>query len=140
MASALILVLVASSILNYVYLDTVAGRTSLYGLLAVALTALGTFIGVRGFDRDPAQRRKDFIRAGVLLGFAALLWLLLIDVFIFTDAAGPGVAAICAPPCLPTTAFGLWLVLRIDPTHKHPSPLLLPPPPRPPLVATHPLP
>ena len=124
-AIALILVLVASSILNYIYLDTVAGRTSLYGLLAVALTALGTFIGVRGFDRDPAQRRKDFIRAGVLLGLAALLWLLLIDVFIFTGAAGPGVAAVCALVCLPTTAFGLWVVRRIDRNEKEPWRLVL---------------
>jgi len=124
-AIALILVLVASSILNYVYLDTVAGRTSLYGLLAVALTALGTFIGVRGFDRDPVQRRKDFIRAGVLLGLAALLWLLVIDVFIFTGAAGPGVAAVCALACLPTTAFGLWVVRRIDRNEKEPWRLVL---------------
>jgi RsiW-degrading membrane proteinase PrsW (M82 family) len=124
-AIALILVLVASSILNYVYLDTVAGRTSLYGLLAVALTALGTFIGVRGFDRDPVQRRKDFIRAGVLLGLAALLWLLVIDVFIFTGAAGPGVAAVCAFACLPTTAFGLWVVRRIDRNEKEPWRLVL---------------
>src|SRR5207244_12417863 len=76
---ALIAVLVASSILNYVYLDTVAGRTSLYGLLSIALTALGTFIGVRGFDRDPEQRQKDCIRAGVLLGLVALRWRVLMD-------------------------------------------------------------
>jgi len=124
-AVALSLVLVASSILNYVYLDTVAGRTSLYGLLAVALIALGTFIGVRAVDRDPARRRRDFIRAAVLLGLAALLWLLLIDVFIFTNAAGPGVAAICALACLPTTAFGLWVVRRIDRNEKEPWRLVL---------------
>jgi len=124
-AVALSLVLVTSSILNYVYLDTVAGRTSLYGLLAVALVALGTFVGVRAVDRDPARRRRDFIRAAVLLGLAALLWLLLIDVFIFTDAAGPGVAAICALACLPTTAFGLWVVRRIDRNEKEPWRLVL---------------
>jgi RsiW-degrading membrane proteinase PrsW (M82 family) len=124
-AVALSLVLVASSILNYVYLDTVAGRTSLYGLLAVALIALGTFIGVRAAARDPARRRRDFIRAAVLLGLAALLWLLLIDVFIFTGAAGPGVAAVCALACLPTTAFGLWVVRRIDRNEKEPWRLVL---------------
>jgi RsiW-degrading membrane proteinase PrsW (M82 family) len=122
---ALSLVLVASSILNYVYLDTVAGRTSLYGLLAVALIAMGTFIGVRAVDRDPARRRRDFIRASVLLGLAALLWLLLIDVFIFTDAAGPQVAAVCALACLPTTAFGLWVVRRMDRNEKEPWRLVL---------------
>jgi RsiW-degrading membrane proteinase PrsW (M82 family) len=124
-AVALSLVLVASAILNYVYLDTVAGRTSLYGLLAVALIALGTFIGVRAAARDPARRRRDFIRAAVLLGLAALLWLLLIDVFIFTGAAGPGVAAVCALACLPTTAFGLWVVRRIDRNEKEPWRLVL---------------
>jgi RsiW-degrading membrane proteinase PrsW (M82 family) len=124
-AVALSLVLVASSILNYVYLDTVAGRTSLYGLLAVALIAMGTFIGVRAVDRDPARRRRDFIRASVLLGLAALLWLLLIDVFIFTDAAGPQVAAVCALACLPTTAFGLWVVRRMDRNEKEPWRLVL---------------
>ncbi len=124
-AVALSLVLVASAILNYVYLDTVAGRTSLYGLLAVALVALGTFVGVRTAARDPARRRRDFIRAAVLLGLAALLWLLLIDVFIFTGAAGPGVAAICALACLPTTAFGLWVVRRIDRNEKEPWRLVL---------------
>jgi RsiW-degrading membrane proteinase PrsW (M82 family) len=80
---------------------------------------------VRAAARDPARRRRDFIRAAVLLGLAALLWLLLIDVFIFTDAAGPGVAAICALACLPTTAFGLWVVRRIDRNEKEPWRLVL---------------
>jgi RsiW-degrading membrane proteinase PrsW (M82 family) len=71
------------------------------------------------------QRRKDFIRAGVLLGLAALMWLLVIDVFIFTGAAGPGVAAVCALACLPTTAFGLWVVRRIDRNEKEPWRLVL---------------
>jgi RsiW-degrading membrane proteinase PrsW (M82 family) len=70
-------------------------------------------------------RRRDFIRAAVLLGLAALLWLLLIDVFIFTDAAGPQVAAVCALACLPTTAFGLWVVRRIDRNEKEPWRLVL---------------
>jgi RsiW-degrading membrane proteinase PrsW (M82 family) len=118
-------VLVASSILDYVYLDTVAGRTSLYGLLTVALVALATFIGVRAFDRDPAQRRRHLIRAGVLLGLAGLLWLLVIDVFVFTGSAGPGVAAICALACVPTTAFGLYIVRRIDRNEKEPWRLVL---------------
>jgi RsiW-degrading membrane proteinase PrsW (M82 family) len=124
-AATLVAVLVASSILNYIYLDTVAGRTSLFGLLAVALVALGTFIGVRAFDRDPAERRRHFIRAGVLLGLAALLWLLLIDVFVFTGAAGPGIAAICALACLPTTTFGLFFLRAIDRNEKEPWRLVL---------------
>jgi RsiW-degrading membrane proteinase PrsW (M82 family) len=124
-AVLLILVLVASSILNYIYLDTVAGRASLYGLLAVGLVALGTFIGVRAVRRDPAEQRKQVIRAAVLLGLAALMWLLVIDVFVFTDAAGPQVATVCAVACLPTTAFGLLALRAIDRNEKEPWRLVL---------------
>ncbi len=124
-AVVVVIVLVASSILDYVYLDTIPSRAALYGLLAVALVALGTFIGVRAFDRDPADRRRHLIRAGVLLGLAVLLWLLLIDVFVFTNSAGPTVAAICALACLPTTAFGLFVVRRLDRNEKEPWRLVL---------------
>jgi protease PrsW len=124
-AAVLLVVLVASSILDYVYLDTIPARTSLYGLVAVALVALGTYIAVRVFDRDPADRRRHLIRAGVLLGLAMLLWLLLIDVFVFTGSAGPGVAAVCAAACLPTTAFGLFVLRRLDRNEKEPWRLVL---------------
>ena len=124
-AGVVVIALVASSILNYVYLDTIPGRTSLYGLVAVALVTLGTYIGVRALDGDPAERRRHLIRAGVLLGLAVLLWLLLIDVFVFTESAGPGVAAISALACIPTTAFGLLVVRRIDRNEKEPWRLVL---------------
>jgi RsiW-degrading membrane proteinase PrsW (M82 family) len=124
-AAIVLVVLVASSILDYVYLDTIPARTSLYGLVAVALVALGTYIGVRAFDRDAADRRRHLIRAGVLLGLAVLLWLLLIDVFVFTGSAGPGVAAICTAACIPTTAFGLFVVRRLDRNKKEPWRLVL---------------
>lgn len=123
--AVLVLALVASSILNYVYLDTIPARTSLYGLLAVALISLGTYILVRSFERDRAMRRKHLIRAGVLIGLGVLLWLLVIDVFVFTQSAGPGVAAMCALACLPTTAFGLVVVRRLDRNEKEPWRLVL---------------
>jgi RsiW-degrading membrane proteinase PrsW (M82 family) len=118
-------VLVVSSILDYVYLDTIPGRTALYGLLAVALVALATYIGVRAFDRNPADRRRHVIRAVVLLGLAVLLWLLTIDLFAFTGAAGPTVAALCAAACLPTTALGLVIVRRLDRNEKEPWRIVL---------------
>ena len=124
-ASLIVVVLIASSLLNYVYLDTIPGRASLYGLVAVALVALGTFIGVRAFQRDRASRRRQLIRAGVLLGLGALLWLLVIDVFLFTQAAGPLVAALCTMACIPTTAFGLFIVRRMDRNEKEPWRLVL---------------
>jgi RsiW-degrading membrane proteinase PrsW (M82 family) len=124
-SAALVLVLVASSILNYIYLDPVAGRTSLYGLLTISFIALGTFTGVRVFGRDPAQRRRRFIRAGVLLGLAALVWQLLVDVIVFTDSAGPSVAVVCALVCLPTTVFGLLVLRALDRNETEPWRLVL---------------
>lgn len=123
--AAVIVALIASSILNYVYLDTIPARASLYGLLAVASITLGTFVLVRAFERDPATRRKHLIRASVLIAFGVLLWLLVIDVFLYTQSAGPGVAIVCTLACIPTTAFGLFVVRRIDRNHKEPWRLIL---------------
>src|SRR5262249_30668682 len=123
--AGIVLALVASSILNYVFLDTIPGRASLYGLLAVAFITLGTYVLVRAFNRDPAVRRAHLIRAGALIGLGVLLWLLVIDVFLYTQSAGPGVAALCALACLPTTAFGLFVVRRLDRNHKEPWRLVL---------------
>jgi len=124
-AGLVVLVMVANSLLDYAYLDSIPGRTALYGLIVVALVALGTFVGVRAFERDPAQRSRHLIRAGVLLGLAALLWLLVSDAFLFAAAAGPEVALICAAACIPTTAFGLFVVRRIDRNEKEPWRLVL---------------
>ena len=124
-AGVVVLVMVANSLLDYAFLDTIPGRASLYGLIAVALVALATFVGVRAFDRDPAQRSRHLIRAGVLLGFAALLWLLVSDAFLFASAAGPVVAVVCAAACIPTTAIGLFVLRRIDRNEKEPWRLVL---------------
>jgi RsiW-degrading membrane proteinase PrsW (M82 family) len=124
-AAVIAVALVASSVLNYVYLDTIPGRTSLYGLLAVALITLGTYILVRAFNRDSAARRRQLIRAWVLIGLGILLWLLVVDVFVFTQSAGPLVAAVCTAACLPTTAFGLYVVRRVDRNEKEPWRLVM---------------
>lgn len=123
--AAVVVALIASSILNYVYLDTIPARASLYGLLAVASITLGTFVLVRAFERDLATRRKHLIRAGVLIGLGVLLWLLVIDVFLYTQSAGPVVAILCTLACAPTTAFGLLVVRRVDRNHKEPWRLVL---------------
>ena len=123
--AVVLLVVAGNSLLDYVFIDTIPGRATLYGLLAVALIAVGTYIQARAFNRDPITRRRHLIRAGVLLGLAAMLWLLISDLFLFAQSAGPGVAAICALACVPTTAFGLWVVRRIDRNEKEPWRLVL---------------
>ncbi len=122
---ALIAVLIVSAILNYVYLDTIAGRTSLYGLLSIAVIALGSFGGIRVVVRDPAERGRQYRRAGIFLGLAALAWLLLVDVIVFTGSAGPQIAIVCALACLPTTAFGLLILRALDRNETEPWRLVL---------------
>src|SRR5258708_32473482 len=121
--AVVILVVAGNSLLDYVFIDSIPGRATLYGLVAVALIAVGTYIQARAFNPDPVTPRRHLIRAGGLLGLAAMLWLLISDLFLFAQSAGPGVAAVCALACVPTTAFGLWVVRRIDPHEQEPWPL-----------------
>src|SRR6266699_910891 len=123
--AVVLLIVAGNSLLDYVLIDSIPGRATLYGLVAGALISVGTYIQAREFNRDPVTRRRHLIRAGVLLGLAAMLWLLISDLFLFAQSAGPGVAAVCALACVPTTAFGLWVVRRIDRNEKEPWRLVL---------------
>ena len=125
LAAVLFLVLVGSSALNYLALDRIPSRGALLGLPAVALVAGATWVGIRAFQRDPALRRRHQLWAVTLLALALLLWLLVLDVFLFTQEAGPLVAALSALACLPTTGFGLWVVHRLDRDEKEPWRLVL---------------
>jgi hypothetical protein len=80
---------------------------------------------IRTFERNPADRRRHQLWAATLLALAVLLWLLVLDVFLFTQQAGPAVAALSALACLPTTGFGLWVVHRLDRQQKEPWRLVL---------------
>src|SRR5205823_1699355 len=112
--AGVLLVIVASSILAILFRQ-VPARGTIFGLPAVVLVVAATVFGVRALhDHDLASRMRDLYRAGVLLGVGLLLWLLVIDVFTFTQAAGPGVAAVCALACVPTTTVGLLVVRRLD--------------------------
>ena len=124
LAGLLVVCLFLSSFVTSLVLGTIPSRISVFGLPVIALVALATWIGVRAFDRDPAERRRHLLRAGVILGIAFLLWLLLVDLFLFTGDA-PLVALISAIACLPTTAFGIWVVRRLDRNEKEPWRLVM---------------
>jgi RsiW-degrading membrane proteinase PrsW (M82 family) len=119
------LVSAASSVVSLVARD-VPARATLFGLPAVALVTAATYFGVRGLrERDSQERRRDRVRAFVLLAVAMGLWLLVVDVFTFTQAAGTRVALLCALACLPTTGFGLFVIRRLDRNEKEPWRLVL---------------
>jgi len=125
LAGVLFLVLVASSALDYLSLDQIPNRGALLGLPAVALIGGATWVGLRAFQQAPTVRRRYELWAGTLFALALLLWLLVLDVFVFTQQAGPKVAALSALACLPPTAFGLWVVHRLDREEKEPWRLVL---------------
>lgn len=125
LGGVILLVLVASSALDYLALERIPFRGALLGLPAVALVAAATWVGIRAFDHHPVKRRRHQLWAAALLATALLLWLLLLDVFLFTQEAGPGAAAVAALVCLPTTAIGLWIVHRLDREQKEPWRLVL---------------
>jgi RsiW-degrading membrane proteinase PrsW (M82 family) len=125
LGGAVLLLATASSLLT-VLVSRIPARASVFGLPAVALVAAGTYFGVRGLrEHHTESRRRDQVRAVLLLGAGMFLWLLVLDVFTFTQAAGPRVALLSALACLPTTGFGLWVVRRLDRNEKEPWRLVL---------------
>jgi RsiW-degrading membrane proteinase PrsW (M82 family) len=125
LASAVLLVATASSVLSFL-LRQVPARASVFGLPAVALVAAATYFAVRGLREQRLEnRRRDRVRALVLFVAGMLLWLLVLDIFTFTQAAGPLVALLTALACLPTTAFGLFVIRRLDRNEKEPWRLVL---------------
>ena len=125
LGAAIVLVLVISSVASLA-IGPVPLRATLFGLPAVAFVVAATALFVRALhDREPAVRGRDLARAAALLVAGAFLWVAVLDVYTFAHAAGPGVAAACAAASVPTTAFGLLVVRRLDRNEKEPWRLVL---------------
>jgi RsiW-degrading membrane proteinase PrsW (M82 family) len=120
-----IAMLAASSAVDYRLVRSIPARLAVFGLGATLVAAVATYLGVRAIDKDPSERRRHLIRAATLLGLAALFWLLILDSFVFTHEAGAGAIAVFTLACLPTTAFGLWVVRRLDRYEPEPWGLIL---------------
>ena len=125
LGAAVLFVATASSILS-ILLSQIPIRASLFGLPAVGLVAAATYFGVRGWrEHEQAARRHDQVRAAILLSLGMVLWLLVLDIFTFTQAAGPLAALVSTLACLPSTAFGLFVVRRLDRNEKEPWRMVL---------------
>lgn len=123
--AAVLLVSAASSALAFA-LHQVPARASLFGLPAVGLVGTATYYGVRGLREHGSEaRRRDRVRAFVLLAVALVFWLLVLDIFTFTREAGPRVVLFSALACVPPTGVGLFVVRRLDRNEKEPWRLVL---------------
>ncbi len=122
------LVLVAlaiSSVLDYLTLDRIPGRTAIFGLPTIVLTAGATWVGIRAFEQEAVRRRRYRLWAAALTGLAILLWLFILNLFTFAADVGPRVALTSTLACLPTTAFGLWVVRHLARSQKEPWRIVL---------------
>jgi RsiW-degrading membrane proteinase PrsW (M82 family) len=124
LGAGILAVLVVSSVASLA-IGPVPLRATLFGLPAVGCVVAGTAFALRALHRRAANRGRDLTRAGVLLLVGAFLWMGVLDVYTFTHAAGPGVAAACAFACLPTTGAALLLIRRLDRNEKEPWRLVL---------------
>jgi RsiW-degrading membrane proteinase PrsW (M82 family) len=121
---AVLTVLVISSVASLA-IGPVPVRATIFGLPSAACAAAATVFFLRALHDQPSVRARDLTRAIVLLLIAAFLWVSVLDAYTFTQAAGPGVAAICALACVPTTAAGLLVLRRLDRNEKEPWRLVL---------------
>jgi RsiW-degrading membrane proteinase PrsW (M82 family) len=125
LVALVLLVLAVTAVFDYGAFEGLPGRLLLFAVPAVIFVTLGTYLAVQAFDRQPERRHRHLLAAGGLLAGAIVLWLLVLDVFVFTQDAGPLVSVICGIACLPTTAFGLLVVRRLDRNEKEPWRLVL---------------
>jgi len=92
----------------------------LFGIPAIACFVAGTVFEIRGLAEHDERRHRDVVRGAVLLGAGFVLWVLVAEsAFLFTGDS-PALVLISAIACVPTTAFGLWVVHRIDRYEKEP--------------------
>jgi RsiW-degrading membrane proteinase PrsW (M82 family) len=118
-AGFVVIVNLAGTILSEV-IHGVQVATLIFGVPAIACFVAGTVFEIRGLAEPPGERRHDVVRGGILLALGFVLWVLVAEsAFLFTGDA-PLLVLGCAAACLPTTAFGLWVVHHIDRHEKEP--------------------
>ncbi|MBO0708619.1 MAG: PrsW family intramembrane metalloprotease [Candidatus Dormibacteraeota bacterium] len=118
-AGFVVVVILAGTVLSEV-IRGVQVATLIFGLPAIACFVAGTVFEIRGLAEPPGVRRRDVVRGGILIGAGFVLWVLVAEsAFLFTGDA-PALVLLSAGACLPTTAFALWAVHRIDRHEKEP--------------------
>jgi RsiW-degrading membrane proteinase PrsW (M82 family) len=123
--TVVLVLLVATSILDYLQVSEVAGQVYMLSLPALALIVLGGYIAFRARRLEGVRRRRQMLRAGIYVGMSILVWLLAVDIMSFTRSTGALVSAKAAAACLPTTALGLWVVRSLDRNDRLPWSLTL---------------
>lgn len=118
-AGLVVVVVVAGSVIDQ-FLRGFELGTIIFGLPAIACLLAGTAFTVRGLAEPRGTRRREILRGAILLAAGLVLWLVVAETSYLFTGDQPGLVVVCAAACLPTTAFGLWVVHRIDRWEKEP--------------------
>ncbi len=111
--------MVLGSLVDLVALRSFVALLDLAGLLVVGLFSLGTWLIIRGVDREPARRRRHLLRAAIVIGLALGLF------FFAVNLLNARLNVFGVLLCLPTTGFALFLLRRADYNEREPWRLVL---------------
>ena len=125
LAAVILLALLVSELLAVLGPRPVRGRTYLIAIPVVLLVAAGAYLLTSAVQSGPERRQRRLLRAFVVLIIGLGLALFSTDVLLFAVSAGPGPAALALLACIPTTAFGLIVVRRLDRNEKEPWRIVL---------------
>lgn len=118
-AAPVVLVVLAGTVFSTL-LHGLQLATVVFGVPSIACLVAGSVFIIRGLVEHDWRRHREVVRGGLLLGLGFVLWVAVAEAgFVFTGDP-PAVVIVCAAFCLPTTAFGLWVVHRIDRHEKEP--------------------
>jgi RsiW-degrading membrane proteinase PrsW (M82 family) len=124
LAGAVVVLTLATSALT-VSTNGASWPLYVFGALALATCIVGTVWGVRGLSEHGGGRRRDLIRAGVIIAAGFAFWLMVAETTEIYAGIPAGPVVTFALVCLPTTAFGLWVLRRLDRNEKEPWRLML---------------
>ena len=119
LGGAILAAMVLGSLVDLVALRSVVALLDLAGLLVVGLFSLGTWLLIRGIDREPARRRRHLLRAAIVIGVALGLF------FFAVNLLNAKLNLFGVLLCLPTTGFALFLLRRADYNEREPWRLVL---------------
>jgi RsiW-degrading membrane proteinase PrsW (M82 family) len=115
----------ASSAASVLFSSAPWWQILLFGVIAIALCGTGVVFCIRSLARVGGERHRDLVRGGALLVVGFAFWILTTESAALYEGAPAGTVLTFAIACLPTTAFGLWVLRRLDRNEKEPWRLML---------------
>lgn len=124
LGGVVVLLATAASLANAV-LSSAPLLVLAFGLPALALGVAGGFMGLKALGEHGPARQTEAIWAAVLLAVGFVAWVLVAEAAWLLRQGPLTTVLFSALACVPTTAFGLWVLRRLDRNEKEPWRLVL---------------